>query len=222
MEIGCGLSVGRCPLPPNVLKKTLSSPPSGGKKKRDTHCIPFGAMNPTLLKPLFHAYVKLTLHIFSPYILSCSVPLAIWSGKSGYTSMSVLSMLISVICCVKLFDVYLVETRPKKVKAGLFYNPTKKSERIVSKCEILSKPYNPPWWLWTGDLLTLYPFLAFNYALPHVEYTRRWHKTTDGEHIALDWAFPKGGFSPKKPVLLVAHGLNGRDTSLIWSYMHRN
>mmetsp|Transcript_17008 Transcript_17008/g.38835 ORF Transcript_17008/g.38835 Transcript_17008/m.38835 type:complete len:538 (-) Transcript_17008:47-1660(-) len=99
--------------------------------------------------------------------------------------------------------------------------------------------YVPTPYFYSGDLLTLGPFLLFKGSKGgRVGYKRYWVKvpsapapdgdgpskkppspgskdeqeTDGGEAVALDIVFPESGYQPDKPFFLVMHGLNGGST----------
>lgn len=173
------------------------------------HTAPYGRSDYIMLLPLLRAYVGLTAHLCCPYTVLLSPLLALYAGWWGYMAFASVCIIITALSLVKLHGVYQLEMRRKRVQPGFFHKGTQWSSEVVSRFQMSLGPYMHTWWLWSGDLLTLIPFLLFNTHLPDVTYTRRWLKTDDGEYIALDWAFPEGGFSPQRPVLLILHGLNG-------------
>jgi hypothetical protein len=67
----------------------------------------------------------------------------------------------------------------------------------------------PPAPAFTGDLRTLLPFLLASVPPPPGGWHRRWLPVSDGEHVAVDCAFPEEGFDGGEPVHLLLHGLNG-------------
>lgn len=104
------------------------------------------------------------------------------------------------------------------------------NERLANQ---LSKflPYRPTPYLWSGDLLTLLPFVQFKGSKgKRVHYQRWWLRVpsapapdgcdgpfqrpgqTDDEAVALDISFPDAGHDPSKTTLLILHGLNGGST----------
>lgn len=122
-------------------------------------------------------------------------------------------------------------------KAGFFCN-TKNgvNARIKDRLERFSR-YVPTPFLYSGDLLTLIPFILFKGSKGgRVAYKRYWVKvptapapdgqngpskeastTTDSEDdgneaVALDIVFPKDGYQPDKPTFVILHGLNGGST----------
>eukprot|EP00123_Amoebidium_parasiticum_P020611 comp5352_c0_seq1/m.1331 comp5352_c0_seq1/g.1331 ORF comp5352_c0_seq1/g.1331 comp5352_c0_seq1/m.1331 type:complete len:489 (-) comp5352_c0_seq1:92-1558(-) len=196
-------------VPPKILASTLAEPPPGGKRRGSVHKAPFTENDWSMLYPLLYAEFWLTLHIFSPLLLGISFGFAALAGWMGRSFIASCSSMFAVLCFMKLFDVYAVETRKREVQPGFYYRQTERNKHIILNCEILQEPYEPTWWLFTGDLLTLYPFAAFNASLPDINYVRRWFETDDGEYVALDWVFPEGGFNKEKPVLVILHGLNG-------------
>lgn len=173
------------------------------------HTAPYGRTDYIMLLPLLKAYMSLTAHLFCPYTVLLFPVLALYAGWNGSTLYASVCIIITALSIMKLHGVYELETRMKRVQPGFFHQKTQRSNEIVSRFQSSLSPYVNTWWLWSGDLLTLIPFLMFNTHLPDITYTRRWLKTDDNEYIALDWAFPEGGFSPKRPVLLILHGLNG-------------
>jgi len=61
----------------------------------------------------------------------------------------------------------------------------------------------------SGDTRTTLPFILASITLPPATYHRRWVPTTDGEHVAVDCAFPAAGHDEIGDVYLLLHGLNG-------------
>jgi predicted alpha/beta-fold hydrolase len=120
-----------------------------------------------------------------------------------------------------------------KKLVGLHMQHTDRNVRIAASFNY--SPYDKTPWLFTGDLLTLYPFLAFRINLPDNYYVRRWvavpradgpsagfygdqqlvepekEKTEEEEEefVAIDIALPEGGLKPGKQFYVVLHGLSG-------------
>jgi len=117
-------------------------------------------------------------------------------------------------------------------REGFFSNP--KNERNAKIKRRLERfvDYAPTPYLFSGDLLTMWPFLAFKGSKGgRVPYTRYWVKVPaapapDGDNgpskkandkdsieaVALDIVFPKEGYQSDKPTFLILHGLNGGST----------
>jgi len=122
-----------------------------------------------------------------------------------------------------------------KAEAGFFGNA--KNEKVVRIRSKLKNfvGYAPTPYLFSGDLLTMGPFLLFKGSKGgRVHYKRYWIKVPaapapdgdngptktaptkcndeDLEAVALDIVFPKDGYQPEKPTFLILHGLNGGST----------
>jgi predicted alpha/beta-fold hydrolase len=117
-------------------------------------------------------------------------------------------------------------------REGFFCNTANKANaKIRSRLERFVH-YAPTPYLFSGDFLTMWPFLAFKGSKGgRVKYTRYWVKVPaapapDGDNgpskgyddeasaeaVALDIVFPKDGYNPNKPTFLILHGLNGGST----------
>mmetsp|Transcript_44160 Transcript_44160/g.86638 ORF Transcript_44160/g.86638 Transcript_44160/m.86638 type:complete len:519 (-) Transcript_44160:235-1791(-) len=116
--------------------------------------------------------------------------------------------------------------------AGFFCGRSARVRAVRERLMTRLSPYRPTPYLYSGDLLTLAPFLFFKGSVGgRVAYRRRWVRVPsapapdgkDGpsrrpsgadsdEAVALDVAFPPGGHDAGRPTFLVLHGLNGGST----------
>lgn len=121
--------------------------------------------------------------------------------------------------------------RGKVAKDGFFCKDSPRNNRIRNAL-VKFVGYRPTPYFCSGDLLTLMPFLLFKGSKGgKVPYRRYWVKVPvapapdgDGgpakrpegedtdEAVALDIAFPPGGYRSDKPTFLILHGLNGGST----------
>jgi len=118
-------------------------------------------------------------------------------------------------------------------REGLFGNFANESNEKIKKRLEKFVNYKPTPYLFSGDLLTLTPFLLFKGSKGgRVSYTRYWIKVPaapapdgeagptknapdsdeDAEAVALDIVFPKDGHNAGKPTFLILHGLSGGST----------
>jgi len=115
-------------------------------------------------------------------------------------------------------------------KDGIACKDTKRNNRIAERLRRFVN-YKPTPFLWSGDLLTLAPFVIFKGSVGgRVNYQRWWvrvpaAKAPDGpagpskklgaqddEAVGLDVSFPADGHRADRPTFLVLHGLNGGST----------
>lgn len=111
--------------------------------------------------------------------------------------------------------------------SGVFCKASSRNNRLAERLRRFVD-YKPTPYLWSGDLLTLGPFVLYKgSAGGRVNYRRWWVRVAnapapdgddgpgrqaggdDDEAVALDVSFPEGGHRPAKPVFLCLHGLNG-------------
>ena len=130
--------------------------------------------------------------------------------------------------------------KENELKTGFISNTTNaRNNYIQSKMEHHAMEYRPTPYLYSGDLLTLIPFLLFKGSIGgKVHYQRYWIKVPnapapdgpkgpsklpkqgnnnddvddDNEAVALDIVFPPTGYDSSKSTFLILHGLNGGST----------
>ncbi|CED84254.1 Alpha/beta hydrolase [Phaffia rhodozyma] len=80
---------------------------------------------------------------------------------------------------------------------------------IRDSCPSLRGIFKPSWWLWSGDLQTIYNVLGNFTLIDPVTYSRTLLETVDNGTLGLD--FVVNSFTPAEdtPVLIIAHGLTG-------------
>jgi predicted alpha/beta-fold hydrolase len=95
-----------------------------------------------------------------------------------------------------------------QIKPGLYYDETNPLiNKTISLWPLEKRTYQGTPWMYTGDARTGLPF--FLQWVPNIEYKRVFLPTSDGEWLALDFAFPPEGHRDDKPVYLVLCGVNG-------------
>lgn len=190
-----------------------------------------------LLASMFNFTSKVTRPIFTIIFAILGYYLIGVASSIFYT--------LSVICFIPVlldpfFMHYITDGRlgglgkgggSKEVKDGFFCSETPTNLRIRDKLSRFLN-YSPTPYLYSGDLLTLGPFLMFKGSKGgRVPYKRYWVKvpaapapdgengallqpsgTDDDEAVALDIVFPQEGHRADKPTFLILHGLNGGST----------
>ena len=198
-------------------------------------------------KPLFSSLALFWLNIHCPILV------VVFAGLAWYFNSSILWAL-SVVCLGRTMNDpfvvhYITNGRfgglgcggkckttglpNSTAREGFFSNPKNpRNEKIRKKLERFVH-YAPTPYLFSGDLLTLWPFLMFKGSKGgRVPYKRYWitvpaapapdgetgpsKKAPQGdanaEAVALDIVFPKDGYQPNKPTFLILHGLSGGST----------
>ncbi|KAF8206359.1 AB-hydrolase YheT [Mycena galopus ATCC 62051] len=83
-------------------------------------------------------------------------------------------------------------------------------ELVESKCPSLSSKFRPAWWLFNGDMQTLYSVLGDFSKVDQMWYQRRLLRLLDGGTLGLDFApFDASTVRDDAPIIVVQHGLTG-------------
>jgi len=204
------------------------------------------------LRPLLFSVVVFLLNVACPVLAVVGAVGAAWLS-SGSTAGTVLGALALVCATRTLLDPFVVHfvTNGRfgglgrglggegegsgSAREGFFCNPeTAVNRRIRDRLERFVG-YAPTPYLYSGDLLTMAPFLMFKGSIGgRVNYKRYWVRVPDApapdgdegpsktappvgdddtaEAVALDIIFPEEGYREDKPTFLVLHGLNGGST----------
>ena len=198
------------------------------------------------LRPLLVGLVVFFLNVACPVLaVVCAAGAVFLHGSTGGTVCGALALLCATRTLRDPFVVHFFTngrfgglgrgTDGKgTAKEGFFCNPkTALNRRIRDRLQRFVG-YVPTPYLWSGDLLTMGPFLMFKGSVGgRVNYQRYWvrvpvapapdgedgpSKTApppdddDAEAVALDIIFPKEGYQEDKTTFLVLHGLNGGST----------
>ena len=183
----------------------------------------------------------------------CPILVVVFAGVGWYWNNNPVCLALAVVCLGRtLNDPFVVHffthgrfgglgcggkcktTRLPNATAreGFFANRTNPRNENIRKRLERFVGYVPTPYLFSGDLLTMWPFLMFKGSKGgRVPYTRYWitvpaapapdgdngpskkaGTSKDKEAVALDIVFPKGGYQPDKPTFLVLHGLSGGST----------
>lgn len=95
----------------------------------------------------------------------------------------------------------------------LYYVPNGHAEYILKKCESLTKPFSPPYWMKNRHLQTLLPSIIHMFRNHGIIFKREFICVDDGENVALDWAMLSNSESEheksdiQKNIILVLPGL---------------
>lgn len=188
------------------------------------------------LKPVLASLVRFYLNTTIPLLLlSSAVGLLATTGWLFKTCcvVHVLSFLRFALAPDVFFLHWLSGGRlgllGRGAKEGIFCKDTPRNKRVSVAIRSFLR-YRPTPYLYSGDLLTLWPFLFFKgSAGGRVPYLRRWIRVPaapapdgdgpskrqgndDDEAVALDLSFPAGGHRIDRPAFLILHGLNGGST----------
>eukprot|EP00927_Polykrikos_kofoidii_P067224 TRINITY_DN62737_c0_g1_i1.p1 TRINITY_DN62737_c0_g1~~TRINITY_DN62737_c0_g1_i1.p1 ORF type:complete len:517 (-),score=59.43 TRINITY_DN62737_c0_g1_i1:61-1611(-) len=187
------------------------------------------------LSPVAVCFAKLAFMLFRPVILLLCIALAAF----GYCMWLSITVGVGIIGHM-LHDRFLQHRFTDGVLGGLGGKGThagvhcKETPRNKLLADTLRRfvSYKPTLFLFSGDWLTIGPYLLFKGSSGgRVRYQRWWIRVNqapapdgrdgparrptggeDDEAVALDISFPKGGHRQDKPVFLFLHGLNGGST----------
>jgi len=139
------------------------------------------------------------------------------------TTSAWLTSLLSLALLVAVFTGYVPKLLPfgsVRTPAGVICNEAGKSSarnrRLRDALLAWQSSYFPSPLCRSADTCTALPFLMNPKSGKHLTYERVWLKSSDGEHFALDWVFPRDGFNPSHPVVLLLPGLA---PTIHWSKM---
>lgn len=205
------------------------------------------------LKPLLGSLVVFFLNVNCPILAVVGSVLAVvWSGSTAGTVFGAISLVCATRTAMDPFVVHFATNGrfgglgrggnckttglPNNIAKEGFFGNFKNSlnERVRNRLKRFVR-YVPTPYLFSGDLLTMGPFLMFKGSVGgRVNYHRYWVRVPaapapDGdsgptkkapppgtdeavEAVALDIVFPKEGHRNDKPTFLVLHGLNGGST----------
>ena len=195
-----------------------------------------------LLGSLFLLLCKMLLPVMT--ILFASVGLYLQSTESSDVGAKIL-LSLSFVCAIPVlsdpFFLHFVSDGllgglgrgdgAKTVSPGFFCGKDPANQKIKDRMEKFLN-YHPTPFFFSGDILTLMPFLLFKGSKGgKVPYQRFWVRapsapapdgdegpakavtgTEEDEAVALDIVFPKEGYQKDKPTFLILHGLNGGST----------
>ncbi|KAJ3998349.1 Alpha/Beta hydrolase protein [Lentinula boryana] len=94
-------------------------------------------------------------------------------------------------------------------KPGGGVGPESLSKLVEEHCPSLRKEFNPPWWLKSGHLQTLFSVAGDFTNVDKVVYERTYLRLMDGGTLGLDFTPPGSTFPDDAPIIVVCHGLTG-------------
>ncbi|KAG5191434.1 Alpha/Beta hydrolase protein, partial [Tribonema minus] len=189
-----------------------------------------------VIAPPLIAMARLSFALARPYLPLVILALAALNVLPPRESVAAAAVLATALIALdEQLRLAVTGRHDSGIKAGLYTSGAAGKKEVIKRVPALRAPfYRGTPWMWSGDLLTLLPYVLFGHA--SVRYERRWlmvpeafgpnsrathlqdaiaHDNDNGTDasrqlaLALDIAVPEAGHDPAKPFYIVLHGLNG-------------
>ncbi|CAM9440460.1 unnamed protein product, partial [Discosporangium mesarthrocarpum] len=131
-------------------------------------------------RPVLVAAGRLLVQLFRPYTVVALTVVAFFGFYPEHCGAAATVLLASMIMMDEQFRLHFMGGKPREAP-GLYCQLTPRNRAIIERTPALNPPhYKGTPWVVSGDMATIYPFLAF--AHPKIAYTRRWLAVGAGSH----------------------------------------